>query len=143
MAIKYRYGFVRKITDRIIQWLIEHDRAPQHYYLLTVPGRKTGLPHTKPVALVEDDEQKWLVAPYGTVNWVLNVREAGQVTIKRGEYQENFLIKELRVEDRSPVLKRYINLFPITRPYFDAKPTDAESAFISEAQWRPVFILYK
>lgn len=54
MAIKYRYGFVRKITDRITQWLIEHDRAPKHYYLLTVPGRKTGLPHTKPVALVEE-----------------------------------------------------------------------------------------
>jgi len=111
--------------------------------LLTVPGRKTGLPRTKPVALVEDGEHKWLVAPYGTVNWVLNAREAGQVTIARGNYKESYSITEMPVEARAPVLKQYVNLFPITRPYFDAKPTDPVEAFIPEAEGRPVFELHK
>jgi F420H(2)-dependent quinone reductase len=35
--------------------------------LLTVRGRKSGQPHTVPVILVEQDDQRWLVAPYGVV----------------------------------------------------------------------------
>lgn len=139
MAIKYRYNLTRKVIDWIIQWLIRLDLAPQHYYLLTVPGRKTGLPHTKPVALVEEGEVKWLVAPYGAVNWVLNARAAGKVTIARGGNAEEFSITELPVEARAPVLKQYITLFPITRPYFEARPSDPVERFIPEAQWRPVF----
>ena len=143
MAVKYTYGLVRKIADHITRWLIEQDRAPQHYFLLTVQGRKSGLPRTKPVALVETDKQKWLVSPYGTVNWVLNARAAGRVIITRAKYQDTFLIKELPVEEGAQILKRYITLFAITRPYFDAKYTDPVDAFISEAQWRPVFLLHK
>ena len=143
MAVKYKYDWTRKVADRIIRWMIVRDRAPEHYYLLTVTGRKTGLPRTRPVALVEDGEQKWLVAPYGAVNWVYNARAAGQVTIACGAYQENFLISELPVKERAPLLKQYITLFPITRPYFDAKYTDPAAAFIPEAQGRPVFKLHK
>jgi hypothetical protein len=79
------------------------------------------------------------VAPYGTVNWVLNARAAGKVTIARGGHAEEFTITELPVEERAPVLKQYITLFPITRPYFDARPSDPVEKFIPEAQWRPVF----
>lgn len=143
MAIKYKYDIARKIIDWIVQWLIRLGHAPQHYYLLTVPGRKTGLPRTKPVALVEEGEQKWLVAPYGTVNWVLNARVAGKVTIARGGYVEVFSIIELPVEARAPVLKQYITLFPITRPYFDTPHSEPVERFIPEAQWRPVFLLQK
>jgi len=141
VALKYKYDITRKIVDWFVQWLIRLDRAPQHYYLLTVPGRKTGLPRTKPVALVEEGGQKWLVAPYGVVNWVLNARVAGKVTIARGGYAEEFSIKELQVEARALVLKQYITLFPITRPYFEAQPSDPVERFIPEAQWRPVFQL--
>ena len=141
MAIKYKYDTTRLIVDWIVKWLIRLDRAPQHYYLLTVPGRKTGLPHTKPVALVEQGKQKWLVAPYGEVNWVLNARVARKVTIARGGHAEEFSIRELQVEERAFVLKQYITLFPITRPYFDAQPSDPVEKFIPEAQWRPVFQL--
>lgn len=143
MAVKYKYDLTRKIVDWIIIWLIRLNRAPQHYYLLTVSGRKTGLPRSKPVALVEEGRQKWLVAPYGAVNWVLNARAAGKVTISRGGYTQEFSITELPVEARAPILKQYITLFPITRPYFDAQPSDPVERFIPEAQWRPVFQLRK
>ena len=143
MAIKYKYDITRKIIDWFVQRLIRWGCAPQHYYLLTVPGRKTGLLRTKPVALVEEGEQKWLVAPYGAVNWVLNARAAGKVTIARGGYVEEFLIKELPVAARAPLLKQYITLFPITRPYFDTLPSDPMERFAHEAQRRPVFLLQK
>lgn len=139
MALKYRYNIARKIIDWFVEWMIRLDIAPQYYYLLTVPGRKTGLPRTKPVALVEEGGRKWLVAPYGEVHWVLNARAAGKVTITRGGYAQEFSINELKVKERAFVLKQYITLFPITRPYFDARPSDPVERFISEAQWRPVF----
>lgn len=52
--------------------------------LLTVRGRKSGQPHTVPVVLVEQDGQRFLVAPYGVVQWVRNIRVAGTATLTRG-----------------------------------------------------------
>jgi deazaflavin-dependent oxidoreductase (nitroreductase family) len=42
-----------------------------HTYVLTTIGRKTGRPRSTPVTLVEKGDQRWLVAPYGPVSWVL------------------------------------------------------------------------
>jgi deazaflavin-dependent oxidoreductase (nitroreductase family) len=55
--------------------------------LLTVPGRKTGLPRTTPLAIIEDGERRWVWAPWGAVQWVRNLRAAGQatVTVRRQE----------------------------------------------------------
>ena len=54
-----------------------------HTFILTTKGRKTGQLHSTPATLVEEGEQKWLVAPYGPVPWVLNARAAGRVTVSR------------------------------------------------------------
>ena len=54
------------------------------FWLLTTRGRKTGRTYTNPVTLVEENERRWLVAPYGAVSWVHNARAAGRVTIRRG-----------------------------------------------------------
>ena len=49
--------------------------------LLTVRGRSTGQPRTAPVALVESDGRRWVVGAYGEVNWVRNLRAAGEADI--------------------------------------------------------------
>ena len=49
--------------------------------LLTVRGRKTGQPRTTPVALVEVDDRRWIIGTFGDVNWVRNLRAAGQATL--------------------------------------------------------------
>src|SRR2546421_7129475 len=49
--------------------------------LLTVRGRKTGQPHTTPVALVEVNGRRWVQSPFGEVNWVRNLRAARGATI--------------------------------------------------------------
>jgi len=51
---------------------------------LTVRGRKSGQPHTVPVLLVEQDGHSFLVAPYGVIQWVHNIRAAGTATLTRG-----------------------------------------------------------
>jgi deazaflavin-dependent oxidoreductase (nitroreductase family) len=57
--------------------------------LITVAGRKTGLPRTTPVAIIEVSGRRWIWAPWGDVHWVRNLRAAGQGTITvRGRKQE-------------------------------------------------------
>jgi hypothetical protein len=81
MAVEYKHNTTRKVVDRAFIWMLRADIAPEGYYHLTVEGRKSGLPSSRPVALVEEGDEKWLVAPYGIVNWVHNARAAGKVTL--------------------------------------------------------------
>jgi deazaflavin-dependent oxidoreductase (nitroreductase family) len=50
--------------------------------LLTVRGRTSGLPRTAPVAVVEIDDRRWIIGAYGEVQWVRNLRAAGEADIR-------------------------------------------------------------
>jgi len=57
--------------------------------LITIRGRKSGLPRTTPVAIIEVSGRRWVWAPWGEVNWVRNLRAAGRATITvRGRTEE-------------------------------------------------------
>jgi deazaflavin-dependent oxidoreductase (nitroreductase family) len=49
--------------------------------LITVRGRRTGLPRTTAVAVAEISGRLWLVSPWGEVNWARNLRAAGRATL--------------------------------------------------------------
>ena len=105
--------------------------------MLGVPYRRP--PRSTPVTLVEEDGQRWLVAPYGPVGWVHNARAAGQVQLSRGRRSETVRVKELAPEAAAPILKAYVERVPITRPYFDVPPDATLAAFAAEAPKHPVF----
>ena len=109
--------------------------------LLTTRGRKTGRPRTNPVILVKQGKQRWLVAPYGAVSWVLNARAAGQVTLRRGRDRQDCTVRELSPAQSGPVLQRYIRIAPATRPYFQASKDSPAADFTAEAHRHPVFEL--
>src|SRR2546430_9879898 len=52
--------------------------------LITVRGRKTGLPRTTPVALVDLDGRRWLIGTFAQTNWVRNLRRAGAAALTGG-----------------------------------------------------------
>jgi deazaflavin-dependent oxidoreductase (nitroreductase family) len=57
--------------------------------LITVRGRKSGLPRTTPVAIIDLSGRRWVWAPWGDVHWVRNLRAAGSATITvRGRKEE-------------------------------------------------------
>jgi len=57
--------------------------------LITVPGRKSGLPRTTPLAIIEHSGRRWVWSPWGEVQWVRNLRAAGDATITaRGRTEE-------------------------------------------------------
>jgi len=57
--------------------------------LVTIQGRKSGLPRTAAIAVIEVSGRRYVWAPWGEVNWVRNLRAAGRATVTvRGRKEE-------------------------------------------------------
>jgi deazaflavin-dependent oxidoreductase (nitroreductase family) len=68
--------------------------------LITVRGRKSGEPRTTPIALIEIGGRRWVSSPFGDVNWVRNLRSAGQATLTFGRREEKVTAIELSTQER-------------------------------------------
>ncbi len=100
---------------------------------------QTGRLRATPVILVRQDQQRWLVAPYGAVSWVLNARAAGRVTLRRGHDSRDYTIRELPPGESGPVLQSYLRTAPAARPDLLAGKGAPVADFIAEAGRHPVF----
>jgi deazaflavin-dependent oxidoreductase (nitroreductase family) len=141
VARTYRLTMGRKALNRLVRILNALGVGSDCDCLLTVPGRKSGIPRTTPVTLVRDGAQRWLVAPYGEVEWVKNARAAGRVALRRGRNSETVSIAELGPVDSAPVLQAYLAKVAVTRPFFDVTPASPLDAFAAEAPRHPVFLI--
>lgn len=68
--------------------------------LLTIRGRKTGLPRTAALAIIAIAGRRWVWAPWGDVNWVRNLRAAGRATITVRRHKEEVTATELDPAER-------------------------------------------
>lgn len=143
MARKYEVNFMVRTVNRLMAGMIRINFAPPGMALLTVRGRKTGKTYSAPVTLIEHDGKRWLVSPYGEVNWVQNARAAGQVTLLRKGVDETLRIQELGPQESAPILKEYLAQVGVVRPYFDVPPEAPVTDFEAEAPRHPVFLLEK
>lgn len=139
MARSFRPTRIRRLLNGLVRPLARLGLAP-HVYVLTVPGRTTGEPHSTPVRLIENGG-RWLVAPYGEVGWVRNARAAGTVTLGRRGRSETLAIEEVGPDEAAPVLREYVRKVPVVRPYFEAGRDAPLEAFAAEAARHPVFRL--
>ncbi len=110
-------------------------------HLLTTLGSKSGRPHTIPVVPVDYDGERWLVAPYGAVAWVLNARAAGLVTLRYGRARQEYATREVSADEAGPVLKRYVAIATKPRAQFKATHDSPVEDFVAEADRHPVFEL--
>jgi deazaflavin-dependent oxidoreductase (nitroreductase family) len=141
VAARYQRGLARRAVNRLVRLLLRLGSGPGGTYLLTVPGHRSGAPRSTPVTLVEEGGRRWLVAPYGEVAWVRNVRAAGKATLSRGGHTDEIALREVGTDEAAPVLKLYVTRVPITRPYFDVRPGSDLDAFRAEAPRHPVFAI--
>ena len=91
--------------------------GPGNYpmYLLTVRGRKSGQPRTVPIVLLEQHGKRYLAATYGSVNWVYNLRAAGEAILTRGRCAERVTARELPPEEAAFVLQAEVKRTPLAR----------------------------
>jgi deazaflavin-dependent oxidoreductase (nitroreductase family) len=116
--------------------------------LLTVPGRVSGIPRTTPIALADHADGWTLIAPYGPVDWVKNLRAAGGGTVTVHGRRHQVVATELPAHEAGPVLNRTLRTTGgVARrtigPYFRT-PIDAPAAaWEAEAAGHPVFLLHE
>jgi deazaflavin-dependent oxidoreductase (nitroreductase family) len=142
MSKTYHVNFADRMGGALITTLLRAGVKIGTMSLLTVRGRKSGQPHTVLVLLVEQDAECWLVAPYGAVQWVRNIRAAGTAMLTHGRRSEAISVTELPVQEAAPVLKQYLLLLPVAagvRSSFDASKDSPLEAFEREAARHPVF----
>jgi deazaflavin-dependent oxidoreductase (nitroreductase family) len=68
--------------------------------LLTVRGRKSGLPRTTPLAVVDVEGRRWVWSPWGEVQWVRNLRAAGRATVQFRRRTDEVTATELSPSER-------------------------------------------
>jgi deazaflavin-dependent oxidoreductase (nitroreductase family) len=137
----YRKSLWRRGLNALVRPLARLGLTGPRTHLLTVPGRRSGKLWSTPVSIVEDGDERWLVAPYGERNWVKNARAAGWVELQRGRRRERLSVEELGPEESVPVLRRYLELGRVTRPFFDVRLDSPYDQWLAEAARHPVFRL--
>src|SRR6266516_4273989 len=110
-------------------------------YLLTVRGRKSGQPRTVSVAIIERNGKRYVGSPFGIVDWVRNLRAAGEAVLTRGRRSETINARELPKGEAALVLREEIKGGnPFGRNYgvtADSSLEEFERAVVSH----PLFVL--
>ncbi len=112
-------------------------------YLLTVRGRKSGLPRTVSLAIIERNGKRYVGSVYGIVDWVRNLRAAGEATLTRGRRSETVKVIELPPDEAALVLQADVkDGNPFARGYgvsAESSLEEFERAVVSH----PLFLLEK
>jgi len=137
----YRKSYWRRALNALVRPLARLGLTGPRTHLLTVPGRRSGELWSTPVSIVAERGQRWLVAPYGDRNWVLNARAARWIELRRGRRSERFAVEELSPAEAVPVLRRYYELGRSTRPFFNVTLASSDHDWLAEAPRHPVFRL--
>ncbi len=110
-------------------------------YLLTVRGRKSGLPRTIPIAIWERNGKRYVGSVFGIVDWVRNLRAAGEAILTRGRRSETVNVRELPQDEAALVLREDVKGGnPFARNYgvtADSSLEEFERAVLTH----PVFLL--
>jgi deazaflavin-dependent oxidoreductase (nitroreductase family) len=116
--------------------------------LLTVRGRTSGVPRTFPVAVVEVHGRRFVQSPFGEVNWVRNLRAAGEAVVSKGRRQETVDAVEISPAEGGPILREalapYVRsrvLAKVLGRFFDLRSTSTAEEYVAEARRHPMFEL--
>jgi deazaflavin-dependent oxidoreductase (nitroreductase family) len=105
-------------------------------HLLTVPGRKSGLPRSTPVSIATVGDDRYIVAAFPSAAWVGNVRVARGGTLMRGDLTEYVKLVEVPVEERGPILRAFLEQVRGGVRFFGPQTTEQ---VVARADRYPVF----
>jgi deazaflavin-dependent oxidoreductase (nitroreductase family) len=112
-------------------------------YLLTVRGRKSGQPRTVAVAILQRDGKRYVSSPYGIVDWVRNLRAAGEAVLTRGRRSETVSAREAPASEAALVFQKEVKADnPFVR-YDGITVNSSLEEFERAAVSHPLFVLEK
>ena len=138
-----------KVLNPITTTLIRLGVRPDpRMALLTIRGRKTGRERTVPMGVFDRDGRKYIVAAFGEVNWVLNLRASGAATLTQGKRKATYAAEQVHGEEAALVLRDCLAAYlpsPLAGPMLRqriAVTADAPlDVLAAEARRTPVFRL--
>ncbi len=92
----------------ILKFLLVHGVPLGPNRLVTIRGRKSGLPRTTPLAVIRASGRRWVWAPWGEVQWVRNLRAAGSATITTRHRTEEVRATELDPAQRVEFFRDFL-----------------------------------
>jgi deazaflavin-dependent oxidoreductase (nitroreductase family) len=99
-------------TNRFVIPLLRLGLPIGPMYLLTVPGRRSGVPRTTPVATFEYEGKRYVMQAIPGAQWVANARAAGGGILGRGRRRPRVSLVEVPVEERRPMLAHAGSIAP-------------------------------
>lgn len=125
-----------KTINRIMMWMA--GRGIGGSVVLTTIGRLSGGRREVPVSPIEMDGIEYIVAPYGSVGWVSNVRARPDVTIRKGTDERRVRLAEV-TDGRAQVVKAYYEREGYARKYMDLPESPELADFERAGASFPVF----
>lgn len=156
MAKPYRVNAFVRISNIVMSSLLRLGITVWSFSLLTVRGRKSGKPIVTPLAIFVQDQKRYLVATYGVVNWVRNLRAAaGVATLTRRRQSETVHAVELSPEAAALVFREALRSGPpgvpavivrvyralLVLPYLDVTENSSREECKREVLTHPVFLV--
>jgi deazaflavin-dependent oxidoreductase (nitroreductase family) len=95
------------IRNRVVIALNRVGLSVGPLHLLTVPGRRSGLPRTTPVAPIIVNGGCYLIQAYPNSDWVKNARAAGRGLLTRGRRTREVDLVEVGMPQRGAILREF------------------------------------
>jgi len=105
---------------------------------LTTLGRRSGELREVPVSPITLDGVEYLVAPYGSVGWVVNVRANPEVIIRSGKDIRHLRLDEVTAQ-AAQVVEAYYRRESFPRKYMDVPGEATVDDFAGVSHRFPVF----
>ncbi len=140
MAKQYTVTAKVRFINSAMRFLAQRGKGPASE--LVVTGRTTGERRHVVVSPVTVNDVTYLVAPYGDVNWVLNIRANPKVTLSKGGATARYTAREVDGEEGGKVLARYYaENARYVDEFMDIPGDHTITDFIAAAERYPVFRL--
>ncbi|MEO3751245.1 nitroreductase family deazaflavin-dependent oxidoreductase [Streptomyces sp. B6B3] len=133
--------FTRQVFNRFVAFLTRRGLSVMGSRVLAVRGRKSGEWRRTPVNLLVVDDQQYLVAPRGHVQWTHNMRVAGGGELHLGRKVQPFTAEEVPDADKPELLRAYLKRWKAeVGVFFDGVgPNSSEAELRRIAPRHPVF----
>jgi deazaflavin-dependent oxidoreductase (nitroreductase family) len=134
-------GFTRRVFNPIVARLTHWGISLWGSRVLSVPGRISGEIRSTPVNVLDVGDRRFLVAPRGETQWVLNVRAAGGCSLRVGRRVESVRVRELDDDSKPEILRPYLRRWKWeVGQFFDGVgPDSSDDELLAIAPNHPVF----
>lgn len=134
-------AFTNRVFNPFIAWLVRRGIRLAGAAVLEVRGRKSGEPRTTPVNPLTLDGERYLLAPRGVTEWVLNIRVSGRGALLTRGGREEFAVAEIPDAEKLPILRAYLKAWgwEVGQFFEGLTPKSDDATVMAHASGFPVF----